>query len=90
MTEYINHKEHGHAISGPEGKKAREECRKRLADGRHPRVESAYYDGKYTDKEGNEWRRGMDGWFLDNIDGKGGVMLSRHDDFVALVERENP
>lgn len=26
----INHRDHGHAISGPEGKKAREICRREL------------------------------------------------------------
>jgi hypothetical protein len=57
---------------------------------KNTRVMSAYYDGKYTDAKGNEWRRGMDGWFLDDVDGKGGVMLARHHDFVELVETENP
>lgn len=56
----------------------------------NPAVRKAYEDRTYTDKNGDQWRRGMDGWFLDNVDGKGGVMLARHDDFVELVEKENP
>lgn len=56
----------------------------------NPAVRKAYEDRTYTDLQGNEWRRGMDGWFLDNVDGKGGVMLCRHDDFVDLVLEENP
>jgi len=53
-------------------------------------VREAYARGKYVDAERNEWRRGMDGWFLDNIDGQGGRMLCRHHDFVALINREHP
>jgi len=57
---------------------------------RNTRVMSAFYDGKYTDAKGNEWRRGLDGWFLDDVDGKGGVMLVRSDDIVEMIESENP
>lgn len=53
-------------------------------------VKAAYEKGKYTDADGNEWRRGMDGWFLDNIDGKGGMMLTRHHHMIEKIERENP
>ena len=56
----------------------------------NPAVRKAYEDRTYTDAKGNAWRRGLDGWFLDNVDGKGGVMLARHDDFVELVLKENP
>ena len=56
----------------------------------NPAVRKAYEDRTYTDARGNQWRRGMDGWFLDNVDGKGGVMLCRHGDFVELVEKEHP
>ena len=56
----------------------------------HPAVAKAYEDRTYTDAKGNKWRRGMDGWFLDDVDGKGGVMLARHDDFVELVLKEHP
>ena len=56
----------------------------------NPAVRKAYEDRTYTDAKGNQWRRGMDGWFLNNVDGKGGVMLCRHDDFVELVLTEHP
>ncbi|MGZ4659664.1 MAG: hypothetical protein ACXVYB_00125 [Arthrobacter sp.] len=56
----------------------------------NPAVRKAYEDRTYTDKEGTVWRRGMDGWFLDNVDGKGGFMLIRHGNFVELVEKEHP
>lgn len=32
----------------------------------------------------------MDGWFLDNVDGKGGTMLCRHHDMIEMMEWENP
>ncbi|HEX9229837.1 MAG TPA: hypothetical protein VF885_24835 [Arthrobacter sp.] len=54
----------------------------------NPAVRKAYEERTYTDAEGNAWRRGMDGWFLDYADGS--VMLCRHDDFVDLVLKENP
>jgi hypothetical protein len=57
---------------------------------RNKAVEAAYESGKYNDEDGREWRRGLDGWFLDNVDGRGGVMLVRHDDMVELMEREHP
>ena len=53
-------------------------------------VTKAYKAGKYTDARGNEWRRGLDGWFLDNVDGKGGVMLVRHHDMADMIDKENP
>ena len=56
----------------------------------NPKVKAAYTSGIYTDKKGNEWRKGMDGWFLDNVDGKGGMMLCRHHDMVTMIEKENP
>lgn len=56
----------------------------------NPAVRKAYEDKVYTDTTGAEWKRGMDGWFLENIDGRGGIMLARHHDFVALVEKEHP
>lgn len=57
---------------------------------RNKAVEAAYESRTYVDAEGNEWRRGMDGWFLDNVDGKGGTMLCYHHDMVAMIEREHP
>jgi hypothetical protein len=57
---------------------------------RNKAVEAAYEAGKYTDEDGTEWRRGMDGWFLDNVDGKGGKMLCYHHDMVEKIEREHP
>ena len=64
-----------------------------MSEWRVPRpaaVTKAYEAGKYTDAQGNEWRRGMDGWFLDNVVGKGGVMLVRHHDMVDMIEKETP
>jgi hypothetical protein len=55
----------------------------------NPAVRKAYEDRTYTDKNGDQWRRGLDGWFLDNVDGKGGTMLCRHHDFVKLIESEH-
>ena len=57
---------------------------------RNAAVRRAYEAGTYTDKNGDEWRRGMDGWFLDGAAGPGTVMVVRHDDFVAVIEKENP
>lgn len=57
---------------------------------RNKAVEAAYKKGTYVDAKGNAWRRGMDGWFLDDVDGKGGVMICRHDDMVEMMEREHP
>lgn len=57
---------------------------------RNKAVEAAYESGSYVDSDGNKWRRGMDGWFLDNVDGKGGSLLARHDDMVEMMEREHP
>lgn len=54
---------------------------------RNPAVKAAYDAGEYTDKKGQHWRRGMDGWFLDIGEA---TLLARHDDFVALIEKENP
>lgn len=56
----------------------------------NPTVRKAYEEGTYTDADGRKWRRGMDGWFLDNVDGKGGMMLVRHHHMVELIEREHP
>lgn len=53
-------------------------------------VDAAYKARKYTDATGTEWRRGMDGWFLDDVDDKGGFVLIRHPDMVAKIENENP
>lgn len=53
-------------------------------------VRTAYETGSYTDSDGAKWRRGMDGWFFDNVDGKGGVMLIRHHHMVEKIEREHP
>ena len=53
-----------------------------------PAVAKAYEDRTYTDAEGRTWRRGMDGWFLDDFEG--GIYLMRHGDFVDLVMKENP
>lgn len=57
---------------------------------RNKAVEAAYASGKYTDDKGRSWRRGMDGWFLDDVDGKGGLLLCRHHDMVEMMEREHP
>jgi hypothetical protein len=43
-----------------------------------------------VDAKGNKWRRGMDGWFLDDVDGQGGVMLVRHHHMVEQIELEHP
>jgi hypothetical protein len=56
----------------------------------NPAVATAYQTCRYVDKDGNEWRRGLDGWFLDNVDGKGGVMLVYHHDMQAMIEKEHP
>lgn len=54
---------------------------------RNGAVTKAYDVGTYTDSKGNEWRRGMDGWFLE---GTGDIFLIRHGDMVAMIEEENP
>lgn len=51
-------------------------------------VTKAYEEGTYTDKNGVVWRRGMDGWFDDDF--PGGIFLSRHHNFVEMVEKEHP
>lgn len=51
-------------------------------------VRAAYETGTYTDPLGNEWRRGMDGWFLDF--GKQGRALLYHHMFVEKIEEEHP
>ena len=51
-------------------------------------VTKAYEDGTYTDSEGREWRRGMDGWF--NVWPDGTIYLVPHDSMVAVIEKENP
>jgi hypothetical protein len=56
----------------------------------NPAVKKAYEDRTYTDTaKGRTWRRGMDGWFLDGVEGEG-IYLIRHHDFVAMVEKEHP
>jgi hypothetical protein len=52
-------------------------------------VQAAYSAGFYIDNEGKRWRKGMDGWFLDNVDGKGGVLLVRHHDMESLIIAES-
>ncbi|HJW01590.1 MAG TPA: hypothetical protein VJ617_21060 [Arthrobacter sp.] len=61
-----------------------------MALSNNPAVRMAYAAGTYTDKNGREWRRGMDGWFLDNWDSKGGVLLTYHHLMVEMIEKENP
>lgn len=61
-----------------------------MALSKNPAVTKAYDDRTYTDAEGRQWRRGMDGWFLDNVDGKGGTMLIWHHLMVEKIEKENP
>ncbi len=56
----------------------------------NPVVRKAYEDRTYTDTRGRDWRRGLDGWFLDDVDGRGGIMLCRHQDFVEMIEKEHP
>lgn len=56
----------------------------------NPAVKKAYEDRSYTDKNGDTWRRGMDGWFLDDAMGPGTVLLVRHHDFVEIIEKEHP
>ena len=51
-------------------------------------VRRAYDTGIYLDKAGNEWRKGMDGWFDDDY--AGGIFLCRHHDMVAMIEKEHP
>jgi hypothetical protein len=54
----------------------------------NPAVTQAYKDGGYTDKNGQVWSRGMDGWFCEIS--KDTSMLIRHHDFVSIIEKENP
>lgn len=54
---------------------------------KNPAVKRAYKSGWYRDKQGREWRRGLDGWFHDMNDG---VRLIYHFMFVEMVEQENP
>lgn len=61
-----------------------------MALSKNKAVRAAYEAGTYTDSQGFEWRRGMDGWFLDDVDGKGGRMLCWHHDFVEMIEKEHP
>lgn len=51
-------------------------------------VNLAYSKGNYTDADGRQWRRGMDGWFLENTVNQ--IVLIRHHDFVSKVEGEHP
>ena len=51
-------------------------------------VADAYKIGTYTDKQGQTWRRGMDGWFYEISDDSS--LLCRHGDFIELIEKENP
>lgn len=51
-------------------------------------VHKAYEDRKYTDLEGNEWVKGMDGWFL--IFENGSRCLVWHHHFVEKIEEEHP
>jgi hypothetical protein len=53
----------------------------------NPAVRKAYEERTYTDRDGAVWRRGLDGWFLDNFEG---IYLVRHPDFVKKVEKEHP
>jgi hypothetical protein len=55
-----------------------------------PAVRLAYASRAYTDRNGDVWRLGMDGWFLDDAAGPGTVMLVRHHEFVAIIEKEHP
>lgn len=57
---------------------------------RNKAVGAAYESGAYVDAEGRKWRKGMDGWFLDNVDGKGGKMLVYHHHMVEKIEKEHP
>lgn len=60
-----------------------------MALSNNPAVRKAYKDGTYTDKQGQLWRRGMDGWFFDISPDS--VLLARHDEFVKnVIEKENP
>jgi hypothetical protein len=54
----------------------------------NPAVKVAYEARSYTDARGTVWRRGMDGWFDDDFEG--GIYLMRHEDFVEMVEKEQP
>lgn len=53
----------------------------------NPAVKQAYEDRAYTDLQGVDWRRGLDGWFADSGDI---VHLIRHEDFVEMIEKEHP
>lgn len=59
-----------------------------MALSKNKAVRAAYDAGTYTDALGVSWRKGMDGWFDDNY--FGGMFLARHDDMVAMIEKENP
>lgn len=54
----------------------------------NPAVRKAYEDRVYTDKQGQEWHRGLDGWFHE-VSEKSSLLV-RHHDFVELVEKEHP
>jgi hypothetical protein len=42
----------------------------------------------YTDAQGVEWRRGMDGWFRD-LPETNSVYLRRHDVMAEVIDKEN-
>lgn len=61
-----------------------------MALSKNKAVREAYASSEYTDAKGFSWYRGMDGWFLRNEDPASPIMLARHDDMVAMIEKEHP
>ena len=59
-----------------------------MAMSQNKAVQAAYESGEYTDAKGNNWVKGMDGWFLNM--GEAGLCLAYHHDFVEMIEKENP
>lgn len=53
----------------------------------HPAVRAAYAARVYVDRDGTTWRRGLDGWFGDDMPGV--THLLRHHDMQALIVQEH-
>ena len=45
----------------------------------------AFKLGRYVDKAGQEWNKGLDGWFFDDGDA---VWLVYHQDMAAMIAEE--
>jgi len=58
-----------------------------MALSKNKAVRAAYEAGTYTSADGNVWRRGMDGWFLEGVDY---TFLVRHHEMVEMMEKAHP